>query len=56
MEEIKRLTDKIKGTNNGYIFAPTGKDLKTAREYPEHFTMTAANILGSMTIRLKDKN
>jgi hypothetical protein len=31
------LISKIKSTNNGYLFAPTGWDIKIAQDHPETF-------------------
>jgi hypothetical protein len=37
------LARDIAGTNNGYLFAPTGKQLKCARENPDQFTVAYGN-------------
>jgi len=35
------LARDIAGTNNGYLFAPNGRQLRTAREHPERFRVQA---------------
>ena len=37
------LTRDIAGTNNGYLFAPTGEQIKVARENPDRFTLAYGN-------------
>lgn len=39
--EIQTLIEKIKSTNNGYLFAPTGNDTKTAKANPDKFLVIA---------------
>ncbi len=33
------LTERLSSTNNGYLFAPTGTDIQTARENPHLFRL-----------------
>jgi hypothetical protein len=37
------LARDIAGTNNGYLFAPTGEQVKCARENPDKFTVAYGN-------------
>jgi hypothetical protein len=37
------LARDLAGTNNGYLFAPTGRQLRTAREHPERFVVAYGN-------------
>jgi hypothetical protein len=48
----EQLEQAIAGTNNGYMFAPTGDMVACAHRHPERFT-TTPNSLGSTTIRLR---
>lgn len=45
--EVEELIAKIKLCNNGYIFAPTGKDVRVARENPTKFKMVLGTIPGA---------
>jgi len=37
---ITELTEKIKSTNNGYLFAPSESEIKVAKENPSVFNHT----------------
>ena len=40
---ITELTEKIKSTNNGYLFAPSQSEIKVAKENPSVFVYTRAH-------------
>lgn len=39
--KANELIEKIKGTNNGYLFAPTGEELETARRCKSCFAVVS---------------
>lgn len=39
---ITELTDKIKSTNNGYLFVPSEYEIKVAKENPNVFNYTCS--------------
>lgn len=45
----EQLKEAIAGTNNGYLFAPTGEMVACANRHPEAFK-TVPNSHGSITI------
>lgn len=38
-EERDALIEKIKSTNNGYLFSPSGQEIDLAGRYPEIFVV-----------------
>jgi len=37
---VLALAERIKGTNNGYLFAPNGDEIKLAKDNPNIFKYT----------------
>ena len=48
----EQLAADIRGTNNGYLFAPTGWQVQAARENPDRFR-TQPNAFGTNSIYIK---
>jgi hypothetical protein len=40
MNDIEKLVEKIKSTNNGYLFAPTMNEIDLARSFDSIFLVT----------------
>ena len=52
-EAVKKLADKIDGSNNGYVFSPSLAEIETAKENPGKFRMQKTQGFTGWTIYLK---
>lgn len=49
---INNLRDRIKGSNNGYLFAPTPEEVYVAMKYSQIFDVQFAALADNFPIRI----